>query len=207
MFDPYLLKEGESLRLLNEVFLYRHIPLSQIMSCAAVADMEIEDHLDECGKDALYLNNRSCLPSIYLNQVECIQQGKVCTPQQLNKGLELKVVTALGESINVQPPLPFAPSKLALLIDMASIALVNWIEEHRPWQIGIVSTRYHTQSSLHLDRCFQQVLIQPDLYTLINSYPTRIISVTKDAGGLMINIHCDIRVYLWTKQQERLYQP
>jgi len=43
---------------------------------------------------------------------------------------------------------------------------------------------------------------QSFIMDVIEEYPNNLISVVTAGHGVIINVLCDIRIYLWTKQQE-----
>lgn len=117
------------------------------------------------------------------------------SPNQLSGS----IIYRPGMSNEPKPHLSRMAHRTAVAAD-----LVQFYINGRDWNRKVfpVADRYDISLSVY-EECITTLdnqLMAVD--ELMRKYPTRLMSVDRSGSSIVINIHCDYRVYLWTREQE-----
>lgn len=98
----------------------------------------------------------------------------------------------------------FYPTDISIALELVRDALQAEFFRLRPWMHKVLRSKPEIICSSEereeiLNLFFER---QSSIMEIIEEYPNNLISVVTAGHGIVINVLCDIRIYLWTKQQE-----
>lgn len=83
--------------------------------------------------------------------------------------------------------------------------LHRYVMRNRPWMYGIIPYRETVSISAETDNQILDIILRDTMLNIEQTFlkhPSRLISIRANVATVDISILCDVRVYLWTKDQE-----
>lgn len=98
----------------------------------------------------------------------------------------------------------FYPTDISIALELVRDALQAEFFRLRPWMHKVLRAKPEIICSSEEREAILNVFFEKhyDIVEIIEGYPHHLIAVIANKHGLVINVLCDIRIYLWTQQQE-----
>ena len=218
MTNPLHVMEGDSLQLITSPIKRLHLTVLQVQRIIPLFYDLFANLQQSHPSNGLYLNPCSITPSFPLHRytfyaciaVDKIQQISAETIKDTTTTLMLKPINPKEDVIVIEAknhtlPWDTKPHLLAIALEVVKQVLSNYFHQVRPWMKGIIPLRMNYDLPLETEDRIIDSLVRDGLGSIleeVDHFPGRLISVTLTPVGLAINILCNVREYLWTRDQE-----
>ena len=220
--NPLIVFAGDSLKLLNTPMYQVLIPIPEIVSLMPLLTLPIEEYVDRVALRNIYINPRTFLPAAkgedytwYLHNDTSFTTpytiAELADMAQANQPIDIIGVNKTKQVIFKNLTLAnFYPERTAIAIEIVREVLQSYYLQERPWMQPIISNAVNIRVPLHIANGVIEML----LYSSLNrdeefaAHPTHLVRVvTKNKPGIVIQLLCDIRVYKFVNDQEKLCIP